>query len=237
MHQIKILVFLISNIKEYFEKLEYFIIRHHRRCSNPECACSSVIAHISSKGSVEGEYEDIVWYRFLIDYIGQSYSLAEMELLAESEMRRRVEKYQYIVIDLAEVHLFKLGRVNEAYYIVNNYRHLLEARGLSFLSFRQKRKVINYYLQESISIKYHTEGIVNLNADAFMNFQIAFEKYRRLLLRTAKSTAGLWEEMGKREPDGHKIAKWVHTLEQWHSRIRQMYKDIAGSFEKSAEIL
>lgn len=101
MHQVKILVFLISNIKEYFEKLEYFIIRHHRRCTTPECTCSSVIAHISSKGSVEGEYDDIIWYRFLIDYIEQFYSLAEMELLAESEMKMRIEKYQHIVIDLA----------------------------------------------------------------------------------------------------------------------------------------
>lgn len=61
----------------------------------------------------------------MIDYIQQFYSLAEMETLAESEMKMRIEKYQYIVIDLAEMYLFKLGHVNEAYYIVNNYRHLL----------------------------------------------------------------------------------------------------------------
>jgi hypothetical protein len=79
-----------------------------------------------------------------------------------------------VVIDLAEMYLFKLGHVNEAYYIVNNYRHLLETRGINFLSFRQKRKIINYYLQENISIKYHTEGVINLNADSFMNFQLAF---------------------------------------------------------------
>lgn len=107
-------------------------------------------------------------------------------------MRLRIEKYQYIVIDLAEMYLFKLGHVNEAYYIVNNYRHLLETRGINFLSFRQKKKIINYYLQENISIKYHTEGVINLNADSYMNFQIAFDKYRKILLRTAKSTGGLW---------------------------------------------
>jgi hypothetical protein len=107
-------------------------------------------------------------------------------------MRARIEKYQYVVIDLAETYLFKLGRVNQAYYIVNNYRHLLEARGISFLSFKQKRKIINYYLQENIAIKYHTEGVINLNADNFMNFQLAFEKYRRILLRSAKYTASLW---------------------------------------------
>jgi hypothetical protein len=89
-HQIKILVFLISNIKEYFEKLEYFIIRHHRRCCNPECTCSLVIAEITSKGKVEGEYDDNIWYQFLIDYIEQYYSLSEMETLAESEMKSRI---------------------------------------------------------------------------------------------------------------------------------------------------
>lgn len=98
-----------------------------------------------------------------------------------------------MVIDLAEIYLFKLGHVNEAYYIVNNYRHMLENRGISFLSFRQKRKIINYYLQESISIKYHTEGVINLNADSYMNFQVAYEKYRKTLLRSARSTAALWE--------------------------------------------
>ena len=237
MHQIKILVFLLSNMKEHFEKLQYFMLRHHRRCSNPECACSSVVAHLSSKGSAEGEYEDVIWYRFLIDYVGQYFSLAQMEQLAESEMRLRVEKYQYVVIDLAEMHLFKLGRVNAAYFVVSKYRHLLEARGLSFLSFRQKRKVINYYLQESIALKYHSEGAVNLPADAFMNFQLAFEKYRKTLLRTARSSAALWEEMAKREPDGQKVARWVHLLEGWQARVRQMYQDIAASFEKSAEIL
>jgi hypothetical protein len=89
-------------------------------------------------------------------------------------MKLRINKYQYVVIDLAEMYLFKLGHVNKAYYIVNNYRHLLESRGVSFLSFRQKKKIINYYLQEQISIKYRTEGVVNMNADNFMNFQIAF---------------------------------------------------------------
>jgi hypothetical protein len=81
-HQLKILMFLLSNIKEYFDKLEYFVIRHHRRCLNPECSCSSVIAHISSKSQAEEEYSDAIWYRFLIDYIEQFYDLREMEGLA-----------------------------------------------------------------------------------------------------------------------------------------------------------
>jgi len=140
-------MFLLSNIKEYFDKLEYFVIRHHRRCLNPECTCSAVIAHISSKDKTEEEYDDMIWYKFLIDYIEQFYDLKVMEGLAESEMRAKIEKYQYVVIDLAEMYLFKLGRVNQAYYIVSNYRHLLETRSISFLSFRQKRKIINYYLQ------------------------------------------------------------------------------------------
>lgn len=135
------------------------------------------------------------------------------------------------------MYLFKLGHVNQAYYIVNNYRHFLEARGISFLSFRQKRKIINYYLQENIAIKYHTEGVINLNADSFMNFQLASEKYRRILLRSARSTATLWEEMAKRDPDGQKLRHLVHVLEQWHERIRKMYQDITTGFEKSVDIL
>lgn len=90
------------------------------------------------------------------------------------------------------MYLFKLEHVNQAYYIVNNFRHLLETRDISFTSFRQKKKIINYYLQENISIKYHTEGIVNLNADNYMNFQIAYEKYRKILLRAAKGAHALW---------------------------------------------
>ena len=61
----------------------------------------------------------------MIGYIQQFYDLKEMQGLAESEMRTKIEKYQYVVIDLAEMYLFKLGKVNQAYYIVSNYRHLL----------------------------------------------------------------------------------------------------------------
>lgn len=90
------------------------------------------------------------------------------------------------------MYLFKLAQVNKAYYIVNNYRQLLEDKGFSFLSFLQKKKIIYYYLQENISNKYHTEGVINLNADTYMNFQIIFERYRRMLIRSAKSAAVLW---------------------------------------------
>lgn len=83
-------MFLMSNVEEYFDKLQYFVIRHHRRCLNPECACSSVIAHISSKDKTEEEYSDLIWFKFLIDYIEQFYSLKEMEGLPESEMRARI---------------------------------------------------------------------------------------------------------------------------------------------------
>ena len=103
-------------------------------------------------------------------------------------MRQRIGKYQYIVIDLAEMYMFKLGLVNQAYYIVSRYRHLLQTREMSFVSFRQKEKIINYYLQQSICSKYHSEGVVNLNAHSYMNFQIALEMYKKTLVKTARST-------------------------------------------------
>lgn len=78
------------------------------------------------------------------------------------------------MIDLAEIYLFKLAKVNTAYYIVDNYKQLLEDKGLRYLSFLQKKKIIYYYLQENISHKYHTEGVININADIFMNFQVVF---------------------------------------------------------------
>jgi len=73
-----------------------------------------------------------------------------IEKMPKSEMIRQLEKYQHIVVDLAEIHLFKLREFNLSYYIVNNFRHFIEERNISFLSFRQKRKIINYYMQEKI---------------------------------------------------------------------------------------
>jgi hypothetical protein len=43
--------------------------------------------------------------------------------------------------------------------------------------------------------------------------------------------------MGKRDPDGEKLKRLVHLLERWHSKIRKMYQDIVGGFEKSVDIL
>ena len=93
------------------------------------------------------------------------------------------------MIDLAEVHLFKLGELNSCYCIVNEFRHFLESRDISFLSFRQKRKIINYYMQEKIYLKYKTEGVTNQYASKFMDFQMEYERYRKLLLRSAIKAA------------------------------------------------
>lgn len=157
--------------------------------------------------------------------------------MAESEMKLKVNKYQHIVIDLAEIYLFKLGQLNSAYYIVNNFKHLLEEKGISFLSFRQKKKIINYYMQEEVTLKYKTEGVTNTYADNYMHFQIEYERYRKMLLRSAHKTAEMWEEMNKREPDDAKLHKCIKVLEKWHGKIRKMYQSITSSFEKSTEIL
>lgn len=229
-HQIKLLIFLVYNIEQHFEKLQYFILRHHRRCSNPQCQCSRVVQAMTGEGEVEREYSDTLWYRFLIGVIEGEYCLREMERLGESEMKERIGKYQYVVIDLAEMYALKLGLVNQAYYIVNTYRHLLRSKGISFLSFRQKERIINYYLQETINLKYRAEGVVNLNAHAYMGFQLAYETYKRTLVKTTHSTAELWQEMAKREPDADRIVHLVRLLDRQNNKVRRTYKEIVSTF-------
>ena len=92
--------------------------------------------------------------------------------LPSSQLKLNVEKYQQIVVDLAEINMFKLGRLNEAYYLLKNFQLEIENRGMNFLSFKQKKKIIIYYLQESIIARYKTDGVTNLYADNYMNFQI-----------------------------------------------------------------
>jgi len=87
-------------------------------------------------------------------------------------MMQQIEKYHYIVVDLAEIHLFKLGKLNLSYYIVSKFRHFLESRDISFISFNQKKKIINYYMQEKILFEYNTEGVINHHAGKFMEFQM-----------------------------------------------------------------
>jgi hypothetical protein len=85
-----------------------------------------------------------------------------------------------------------MGVLNESYFILSKFRHFLKTKGVSFVSFQQKQRVINYYMQQAILAKYHTEGVINLNADKFMVFQIEAERYRKLLLRSAKKTSEMW---------------------------------------------
>jgi hypothetical protein len=89
-----------------------------------------------------------------VSYAGNHYSLEEIQKLPESEMRRQTEKYSRIVVDLAEIHLFKLGQTNLSYYLVDSFRHHLESRGISCLSFVMKQKIIKHYLQEEMQTKF-----------------------------------------------------------------------------------
>lgn len=92
-------------------------------------------------------------------------------------------------------------------------------------------------MQEQISAKYNTEGVTNTLADKYMHFQIRYDKYRKMLIRSATKTAEMWEEMNKRQPDDQKLKNCVQLLEQWYWRIRTNYININSEFENSAEIL
>lgn len=70
-----------------------------------------------------------------------------------------------------------------------------------------------------------------------MHFQIRYDKYRKMLIRSATKTAEMWEEMNKRQPDDQKLKNCVQLLEQWYWRIRTNYININSEFENSAEIL
>jgi len=96
-------------------------------------------------------------------------------------------------VDLAEIHLFKLGEVNLSYSIVGKFSHFLEERNISFLSFGQKRKILNYYMQEKILFKYKTNRAANQYAGKFIEFQIEYEQYRKLLLRSANKATVMWQ--------------------------------------------
>jgi hypothetical protein len=157
-----------------------------------------VVEHLSAKDS--NLKDDRIWYEFLESYAKSHYCLEEIAQLPESELRAKVDKYQHIVVDLVEVGLFKLGKLNEAYYTLSDFEGLLARKKIESLVFQQKRAIMRFYLEQAIGKKYKADGATNQYADKYMNFQIEFENYRKLLLRAASKTAELWEEMNKREP-------------------------------------
>lgn len=121
--QFKLLFFMVANLEQQLSNLEYFILSHHQKCANPACLCSEVVNHLSARDS--DLKDDKIWYRFLDSFAKSHFCLEEIVKLPESELLAKVDKYQHIVVDLVEVSLFKLGRLNEAYYTLSNFETLL----------------------------------------------------------------------------------------------------------------
>lgn len=65
-YQMKLLAFMIGHLDEYLEHLTYFIIQHHKNCSDVQCTCRGVIDHLVSKESVA--ISETVWYSFLVKF-------------------------------------------------------------------------------------------------------------------------------------------------------------------------
>jgi hypothetical protein len=48
-------------------------------------------------------------------------------------------------VDLVEISLLKLGKLNEAYYILSNFAALIERKKVHSLVFEHKHAVIKFY--------------------------------------------------------------------------------------------
>lgn len=122
-YQFKLLFFMVSDLQRHMGALEHFILSHHQKCNNPVCRCSEVVRHLSARDS--DLTADRIWYEFLESFVKAHYRLEEIARLPESELQSHVSKYQFLVVDLVEISLFKLGKLNEAYYILSNFAALL----------------------------------------------------------------------------------------------------------------
>lgn len=143
-YQFKLLFFMVGDLQRHMGALEHFILSHHQKCNIPVCRCSEVVRHLSSKES--NLTADKIWYEFLESFVKAHYSLEDISKLPESELQARLSKYQYLVMDLVEIQLFKLGKLNEAYYILSNFASLIERKKMQSLVFEQKRAVMRFYL-------------------------------------------------------------------------------------------
>ena len=152
-------------------------------------------------------------------------------------MKLGFNKYQRLVVNVAEIQLFKLGRAITAYYEVDTFHELLSDKNYSYRWFELKRLIINYYVQEDITQRYKTEGAINTHAARFVEFQLQVEKYRKMLLRSAHKAATLWNELGKKEPDAEKLMKLIVAHERGQRRIVDVYHDITRAFKHSDEVI
>ena len=108
-------------------------------------------------------------------------------------MKLGMNKYQRLVTNVAEIQLFKLGRVVSAYYHVDTFYELLKEKEYGFHWYSIKRRILNYYVQQKITEKYKSEANINTHAARFVEFQIQYEKYRKMLVKSAHKAATLWE--------------------------------------------
>lgn len=147
-HQIKLLLGCAGRLEETLPVLEEFVFRHHKQCSNVLCSCRAVVEHLTDRKS--DLTVDRPWYELIASLIASSFNLREISQLPQSQMQRRTEKYQRVAFDLAEVFLFKLNRLSEAFFVLTAFHSHLETHGLQWLWDQRRFDTVLCYLQQAV---------------------------------------------------------------------------------------
>ena len=58
-----------------------------------------------------------------------------------------------------------------------------------------------YYLHQVIEERCQEHQSMNHTADKYVNYQLEFTKYVKLLVKSARSFTDFWDELGKKDPD------------------------------------
>ena len=154
-----------------------------------------------------------------------------------SELKVRIEKYQDVVFDLAEISLFKLGKVNEALLYVSTYQSFLERHDLSDLWNSRRHRNLVYFLHTKMKESFRNPERVNLIADKYLDFQVEFTNFTKLLMKTAKKTSSFWTEMGKRDPHEPTILADLNQIERMNIKIKKIFARITENFVNSSLVV
>jgi len=85
----------------------------------------------------------------------------------------------------------------------------------------RKYKTFMYYLHQEIDEHCKGNQTMNHNADKYLDFQIEFTGYVKLLIKSAKKFTDFWDEMGKKDPDEPTLLTALKKLGKWNIQIRK----------------
>ena len=105
----------------------------------------------------------------------------------------KTEEYYELVFDSAAIMLLKLKKRNSAHLLISFYRNHLENNGLEELWSNRRSKVLLYQMNFIVAEECKDLQAINHCADEYMEFQVEYTKFLKLMLKASKKTANFWQ--------------------------------------------